>query len=167
MEGKEQVKTEKLEGKLKIDEKDRAIVNYLNKNSRATLKEIGKEVGLSIDAVKDRIDKLKKNGVIDRFTIMINPSKLGFPVASHVYIRLQNITEVRYKELIDYLKFHDRIPILISMMGDFDLYMLMISENNSNMSKTMMDIRQKFSELIAEWKEVTTAQVYKIEEYRF
>ncbi len=167
MEGKTESGREKLGQKLKIDEKDRAIVNVLNKNSRATLKEIGREVGLSIDAVKDRIGKLKASGVIDKFTILINPSKLGFPVASHVYIKLHNITEVRYKELIDYLKFHDRIPILISMMGDFDLYMLMISENNQNMSKIMMDIRQKFSELIAEWKEVTTAQVYKLEEYRF
>ncbi len=167
MEGKSQVKTEKTGENPKIDGKDRAIVNYLNRNSRATLKEIGKEVGLSIDAVKDRIGKLKAGGVIDKFTILINPSKLGFPVASHVYIRLHNITETRYKELIDYLKFHDRIPILISMMGDFDLYMLMIAENNAGMSKMMMDIRQKFSELIAEWKEVTTAQVYKLEEYRF
>ncbi len=42
----------------RIDETDRRILEYLHKNARATMKEIGEKVHLTGQAVKNRLERL-------------------------------------------------------------------------------------------------------------
>lgn len=159
---------EKIEPKtIKPDEKDRKIVNLLSTNSRLTLKEISREVGLSIDGVKGRIDKMKEAGVIERFTIIPNPKFFGFPLVSHVYVKLQNITEAGLKSFESHIRNHSRVIIQMSMIGDYDMYFVVLAKDAIDLNSMKNDIRMKFKDLIAEWKEVVVAKILKYEEYNF
>ncbi|VVB61615.1 putative HTH-type transcriptional regulator [uncultured archaeon] len=151
----------------KLDERDKMIVNLLNRNSRLTLKEISREVGLSIDGVKGRIDKMKETGVIEKFTIIPNPKFFGFPLVSHVYIRLQNITDEALKEFERYLRNHSRVIVLMSMVGDYDMYFVILAKDTIDLNSMKNEIRMKFRGLIADWKEVVVAKILKYEEYKF
>jgi DNA-binding Lrp family transcriptional regulator len=65
-----------------LDETDRQILRLLLENGRRPFSGIAEAVGLSPPAVSDRVDRLKSLGVIDRFTVDLNRSKLseGVPV---------------------------------------------------------------------------------------
>jgi DNA-binding Lrp family transcriptional regulator len=151
----------------KLDERDRKIVNLLNKNSRLTLKELGREVGLSIDSVKARIDKMREFGVIDRFTVIPNPKAFGLPLGVHIYIKLQNITDEKIKELKNYFQAHHRVIVSMAVLGDYDMYFVMLARDTPEMNHLKNEIRKKFFDIIADWREVVVAEIYKYEEYQF
>ena len=61
---------------IKLDKKDRKILYQLDLNSRATLSDLTKKVGLSKQVVDYRIKNLLKNKVIKQFYIIVNFTKL-------------------------------------------------------------------------------------------
>lgn len=167
MEEKLPTTTKKLRQKIDLDEKDRRILNILSDNARAKLTYIAKHVQLSVDSVKKRIEKLERNGVITKYTIQPDADALGYKLGVHVYIKLRGITQERYDELITYLKKNIRVIDLMSMAGDYDLYIVMLAKDTQEMDKMKMEIRQKFTDLIDDWEEVIVTNIYKLEEYRF
>lgn len=161
-------KSEKLAQKtVKLDDKDRKIFCILNENSRTSLTDISKEVGLSIDGVKDRIEKMKTARVIQRFCVIPEPKYFGFPLTSHVYVKFQNLTEGSLRGFESYLKTHARVFILMSMVGDYDMYFVILAKDAIDLNSMKNDIRMKFKDLIADWKEVVVAEILKYEEYKF
>lgn len=65
-----------------LDETDLQILQLLVADGRRPYREIADEVGLSAPSVSDRIDRLREDGVIRRFTIDLNRAMLeeGIPV---------------------------------------------------------------------------------------
>lgn len=57
---------------MKIDKKDKKIINELKKNSRMTIRDISKTLNFKPSTVHQRIQRLKKGGAIERFTIKTN-----------------------------------------------------------------------------------------------
>jgi hypothetical protein len=67
-----------------VDGVDSKVIGCLLRNARATLAEIGAEVGLSAPAVKRRIDRLVASGAIQGFTALIDPDVLGWQTEAYV-----------------------------------------------------------------------------------
>jgi DNA-binding Lrp family transcriptional regulator len=65
---------------LRLDDLDRRIVACLSADARISYRTIGSEVGLSAPAVKRRVDRLLDEGVIERFTAVLDPRALGWSV---------------------------------------------------------------------------------------
>lgn len=59
-----------------LDETDLQIISLLVENGRRSFKGIGDEVDLSATAVSDRIDRLTEQGIIRRFTVDLDRTKL-------------------------------------------------------------------------------------------
>lgn len=70
-----------------MDSTDKKILDILSENSRISFKDLSKKLKISDVAVKKRTDKLIKNGLIKKFTIEIDNSKVGKSVASFVLIK--------------------------------------------------------------------------------
>ncbi len=161
-------KTDKKSKKIvKIDEKDKKIFNLLSQNSRTTLKEIARQVGMSIDGVKGRMDKMLESGAIMRLCAIPDPQQFGLPIDSQVYVKLKNITDDSFKRFLAYLKNHDRIIIVFSVIGDYDLFFVILSKSATELASLKNEIRGKFPDVIADWKETVTAEYYKYEVYKF
>lgn len=60
-----------------LDNIDRQILKYLSENGRLSNAELGRLVNLTRAAVRERINQLVEHGIIDRFTIVVNPLKAG------------------------------------------------------------------------------------------
>ena len=139
----------------------------LQSNGRDTLTNIAKKVGLSVDTVSARINRLMKRGVISKIGAWIDPKVAGFPLVIDVKIRLQNMTEPDFNKFIAYLRNHKRVIELISVSGDFDLTCVLIAKDANELEKISLEIRQKFGHIIAELKGIIVLKVYKFEEYDF
>ena len=69
---------------VKIDETDLEILKILQKDGRIPFTDIAQKLKLSESAVRKRVQALQKEGVIKKFTIEINPSKIGFNIVAIV-----------------------------------------------------------------------------------
>lgn len=69
-----------------IDTTDRKLLNLLQKDSKVTNKALSIQLGLSVTAVYERIKKLEKEGVIDKYVGLVNRKKIGkgFVVFCHI-----------------------------------------------------------------------------------
>ena len=63
---------------VKCDRIDLEIMNLLSKDCRLSTYEIAREIDLSADAIGLRIKRLHKDGLIKKFSIQANLSKLGY-----------------------------------------------------------------------------------------
>ena len=60
-----------------LDDVDRKILALLSENAKRTLAELGSDVALSAAAVKRRIDRLERDGVIRGYAAIVDPAKVG------------------------------------------------------------------------------------------
>lgn len=67
-----------------LDDLDWTILRFLQKNSRQTYTEIGRRLNLAHSTVYDRIGKMEKNGVIRKYSVVIDPKKAGVRVLTAI-----------------------------------------------------------------------------------
>ena len=60
------------------DKRDREIIAILEEDSRTSFTEMGRRLRVSESTVRKRIERLLERGVIDRFTVITDPKKMGF-----------------------------------------------------------------------------------------
>lgn len=63
--------------KMSIDNKDRKIIEALKQNSRSTVRDIAKSTNIRPSTVHQRITKLRKEHVIEKFTVKLNNKEMG------------------------------------------------------------------------------------------
>ncbi|MBQ3545957.1 MAG: Lrp/AsnC family transcriptional regulator [Lachnospiraceae bacterium] len=83
-----------------LDALDNKILEVLKENARATFSEIGEMVGLSRVAVKNRMEAMEKNGVIQGYKAIIDPTKI--PQGVQFIIDAELIPEL-YQDAVDVL----------------------------------------------------------------
>jgi DNA-binding Lrp family transcriptional regulator len=69
---------------LRPDELDRKILAHLVENGRESFAALGQRVGLSTAATKRRVDRLRSEGVIRRFTADLEPAAMGWTIDAFV-----------------------------------------------------------------------------------
>ena len=86
----------------KLDLKNRKLLYELDCNSRQTVQQLAKRIGLSKDTVKYRINKLVKEGIIKSFNAIIDTGKLGF-YSFRIFMKFYQLSPNKEKEILDFL----------------------------------------------------------------
>lgn len=94
-----------------IDEIDTIILNILQKNARTSNAEIARQVGLAPSAVFERLRKLEERGVIEGYSVTLNPKAIGLPLVCFVFVRSSEragsvTTAERLAEIPEVLEVH-------------------------------------------------------------
>ena len=113
---------------VKIDLKDRKILYHLDINSRQTLSQIGKKVGLPKNVVAYRMNRLKENGVIKNFYTIIDLHKLGYNIL-RFYFTFQYATPEIKEEIVNYFRKCKNVGIIHSVEGSYDFVVYMFIKN--------------------------------------
>jgi len=66
----------KMKPKYKIDETDERILDELRENSRVSYRELARSLGIPHTTVWTRVGKLRKRGIIKKFTVEIDEEKI-------------------------------------------------------------------------------------------
>ena len=69
-----------------MDEADRTIVALLREDARRSFLDIGRHVHLSAPAVKRRVDRLERDGVLLGYTAVVDPEAFGWHAEAFVDI---------------------------------------------------------------------------------
>ncbi len=103
----------------KLDDKDMKILDVLKEHSEYTTRQIAKKTLIPITTVHNRIKKLKQQGIIKRFTIDVDHSKLdqGFVVyllitANIEVLKEKNKTQYDLAKELKKFYFTERVDIV-------------------------------------------------------
>lgn len=127
----------------RLDLKDRKILYELDLNSRKSYSEIAKKIGLSKTAVLNRINNLKKAGIIQQFHTVIDTGKLGY-IPFRLLIKLQNASPEDEKGIIDFLKRKNIVTWIVSIEGDYDLGALILVKRIEEMQNLWDEFLEKY-----------------------
>jgi len=97
-----------------IDSKDKIILKELSRNARMDCVSLARKVDLTAVAIATRIRKLEQSGIIARFSIFIDPSRLGLYQFS-IFIKSNAGSQ---KKIINHLKAHPKISFVIEYIGN-------------------------------------------------
>jgi len=115
---------------LTLDERDKQILSLLHEDGRMSYTDLGKQVGLSRVAVQARIQQLIEAGVIERFTAVINPAKVGI----HVSVFFNVEVEPKFIEAVALqLEKETAVTSLYHMTGPSKLHMHGIFQHEQEM----------------------------------
>ena len=145
---------------VKIDIKDRKILYHLYENSRQSLNNIGKKVGLSKELVRYRINRLQNEGVIQQYTTRINTAALGYG-AIRFYYSLQFATPEIKKEIIDFFVQNKHTVGIFEFEGKYDLQVGIFSkfpDFSGEINSFYDEIQKKYRDYLDE--QIGTALIY-------
>jgi len=105
---------------------DKKLLQLLQTDSKKTTKELSIKLNLSVTAVYERIKKLEREGIIDKYVVLVNRSKVdkGFVVFCHLKL-IQHTREFLTKFESEVVK----LPEILEchhVSGDYD-YILKIA----------------------------------------
>ncbi|KXB05739.1 hypothetical protein AKJ49_00180 [candidate division MSBL1 archaeon SCGC-AAA382A03] len=73
-----------------LDSVDLKILKMLIEDGRVTLNKIGNEVGLSNSGVRRRIKNLEEEGILEGYTAVVDPEKIGYDIAAFLNIDVKS-----------------------------------------------------------------------------
>ena len=78
---------------LAMDAIDMRILNELQQEGRLSNQELAARVGLSASPCLRRVNKLEKDGIIQRYAAVVDQAKVGIPVSVFVSVKLERQRE--------------------------------------------------------------------------
>ncbi len=115
-----------------LDSKDLKIIEILREDGRATYTKIARELGISDVAALKRIKRLERLGVIKRYTVVLDPKKLGYNAVS---ITGLDIEPEYLFSVISELKKKDYVKYLALTTGDHAVVMVIWARDNEELSR--------------------------------
>lgn len=111
-----------------LDDVSKAIVEQLQKDGRRSYAEIGKAVGLSEAAVRQRVQKLTEAGVM-QVVAVTDPMQLGFYRQAMIGIRVIGDT-AHVAETLSQIR---AVDYVVLTAGSFDILAEVVCENDDDL----------------------------------
>lgn len=123
---------------MELDKADKDIINTLIADSTLSYREIAKQVKVSVATVMNRVNKLKKEGIIKRFTTIIDYDKMGFDVEVLIEIR---ISKGKLFQVEKEIAHHPNVFAVYDLTGGFDSAILARFKNRRQMDAFLKKIQ--------------------------
>ena len=73
---------------MNLDATDKNLLKYLQQDCKQTNKELSLKLNLSVTAVYERIKKLEREGIIEKYVTLLNPKKVELGLLVFCQIKL-------------------------------------------------------------------------------
>ncbi len=113
----------------KLDDKDLAILRILQQNAKTTMSEIAQQVHLSPSPTHDRIKRLEKSGIIQRYTTRLDRRKLGKGLMVICYVSLKEHNKIKGAKFIESIMALPEVIECYSISGDFDFMLKVVGSD--------------------------------------
>ncbi|MEO8328895.1 MAG: Lrp/AsnC family transcriptional regulator [Candidatus Nanopelagicales bacterium] len=111
-----------------LDDVSKAIIEQLQQDGRRPYAAIGKAVGLSEAAVRQRVQRLIESGVM-QIVAVTDPLSVGFPRAAMIGIRVEGDMEV----VAEQLEAMTEVDYVVITAGAFDILVEVVCEDDDHL----------------------------------
>ena len=122
-----------------MDDKDRLILNILQKDGRMTASEVAEHVDLSVPTVTERIRKLVDGGVIQEFRAVVNAKEVGYDVTA--YILMDMSSSDHYTDVIGHAQETDEVLECHSITGEGSHILKVRTQDTSSLEALLREIQ--------------------------
>ena len=119
-----------------IDEVSKLIIEQLQQDGRRSYAAIGKAVGLSEAAVRQRVQRLIDGGVM-QIVAVTDPMTLGFHRQTMIGIKCEGDLE----RVADLLAHMDEIDYVVITSGSFDVLVVVVCEDDDHLLEILSQVR--------------------------
>jgi Lrp/AsnC family transcriptional regulator for asnA, asnC and gidA len=119
-----------------LDEISKRIIEQLQADGRQSYAAIGKAIGLSEAAVRQRVQRLHEAGVM-QIVAVTDPLKLGFRRQAMIGLRCDGDLE----KLADQLSAMEEIDYVVLTAGSFDLLLEVVCEDDDHLLEILSRVR--------------------------
>lgn len=103
-----------------LDPTDKAILNQLQKNAKVTHKQLSYRLDLSVTAIYERVKKLERHGMIEKYTAVLNRKKLGRELLVLIQIKLNVHSRDNIGEFENEISKLEDVHECFHVSGDYD-----------------------------------------------
>lgn len=114
---------------MNLDVTDKFLLKFLQEDSKQTTKELSLKLNLSVTAVYERIKKLEREGIIEKYVTLLNRNKIqkGFVVFCHLKL-MQHTKEFISQFEKEVFKLTEVLECF-HVSGDYDYILKICVEN--------------------------------------
>jgi len=118
-----------------MDAYDGKMLKLLVQNARITGAEIARKINLSVPAVTERLRKLTKSGIIDKYTILLNRQKLSLHTMAFIFVWIDHAKNTSAKEQIIALS---EVLECHHIAGDCDLLLKVLVKDTAALEELLI-----------------------------
>jgi Lrp/AsnC family transcriptional regulator, regulator for asnA, asnC and gidA len=123
-----------------IDEIDAKILQLLLRDARLSLKKIAKDCGVSSVSVLNRVNRLKKLGVIKGSTFFASLAIYNFQTIAFIGVETENNAYIN--QILEYIKMNTFLIEPSISIGKFDLHALIYAKDQNDLNNRVSMIRR-------------------------
>jgi Lrp/AsnC family leucine-responsive transcriptional regulator len=113
----------------KLDKLDKRILHLLQSDSTLNTKQIAEQVGLTITPAYERIKRMEKRGIIEKYVAILNKEKIGKNLVVYCNVSLQVHSKPLLKKFEQSVGRMDEVMECYHTAGTFD-YLLKVVSND-------------------------------------
>ena len=123
---------------MKLDRLDARILAELQSDGRRPVVEVAERIGLSGTPCARRIRQLEQQGVIQGYTAIVDPARLGLGVQAFIEIKLERHTDESIAQFRRELEALDEVVSCYAVTGEYDLLLHVISTDLTTLSNIVL-----------------------------
>ncbi len=128
---------------VKLDSVDRKILNMLQKDARITTKELASKLHLTNTPVYERVKKLEKIGIIEKYIAVLNPEKLDKNMTIFIDVNINKHTKDVVENFKKTVMAFPEVMEFYNVSGEYDIHLKIMVKN---MEEFKIFIEEKLSE---------------------
>lgn len=120
-----------------MDSLDKRLLALLGENSRTATSEISRRLGVSRSTVQSRMDRLIRDGLIERFTVEFGAEYGSRLVEAHVLIKVnQAQTGIAHAGL----RRISQVAAIYAISGEYDLIAVIAAESTVELNRLLDEV---------------------------
>lgn len=124
---------------MKLDQTDKDILKYLQKDAHMTTKELSALLNLSATPVYERVKKLEKEGVIKRYVAIIDREKVDKSLMVFCSIRLKEHAQAMGQYFVDQIQSMPEVIECFNISGDYDFLLKVLVRDMRGYQEFLMN----------------------------
>ena len=137
-----------------MDSKDAKIIGILKQDSRTPIREIAKQTKIRPSTVHQRIQKLIKNKVIEKFTIKLNNNEVGENFIVFILVK-GGTSEYIDNQILN----NEHVKEVFGITGEYDMLIKLKFGNIEEFHKFILDFRRRKKEIQSTLTMIVTANL--------
>jgi DNA-binding Lrp family transcriptional regulator len=119
-----------------LDDVDRLILAILREDGRISMSALAEQAHISRPNAYARVERLRADGVIQGFTVRLDPARAGLRTSAYVTLKIEQNSWRTLRQRVNALPHVEHIALV---SGDFDVLLLVRTRDNDELRQLVLD----------------------------
>lgn len=130
---------------VRLDDVDRRILDELTRDGRQSVTTVAQKVHVSRAHAYSRINRLQDEGVISRYSAVVDPLRAGLRASAYVTLKLRQHS---WREMKERLSAIPEVHHIGLVGGNYDVILLVRALDNVDLRRVVFDVLQSIPGII-------------------